>query len=1093
MKFLSTILFTFLLTWSFTSSQGVTSGALSGKVTDAGNQILKSATIQAVHVLSGTKYGAVSKSDGRFRIVGMRVGGPYTVTCSFLGYSKKQFDNINISLGNTSEIDFVLQESKIQTEDVIVTANSDAVFNSERTGAATSISTANIATLPTINRRISDFIRLTPQSSNAVFAGSFAGTDNRMNNITVDGSYFNNSFGLGGQPGERSGVAPISVDALEQIQVNIAPYDVRQGNFIGAGVNMVTKSGTNEFSGSAYYQLRNEKFVGTKAGEAVVNPGTFKYNMIGATLGGPIIKDKLFFFANFETEDLVSPGTTYTANDGTQIAGGNVTRVLKSDLDALSTFMKDKFGYSTGGYQGYDFNTPALRFILRFDYNLDDNNKITLRYNHLDSKSDILLSNSPSLGWGNRRSSINSLNFEGSNYAIMENIRSIIGEWNSVINENMTNNIIVGYRFHDESRESAGSLFPFVDILQDNLTYTSLGTEPFTPNNELRYSTFQVQDNFNIFLNDHTLLFGVSLERYESENIFFPGSQSAYVYNSLADFYTDANDYLANPNRTTSPVTLKRFQYRYSNIPGQNIPVQPLEVTYAGIYAQDEWNLLDNLKLTGGIRVDMPFFGNTGYRNEEVETLTFKDETGKDVKYSTNKLPEAKPLLSPRLGFNWDIFENKTTQLRGGTGIFTGQPAFVWISNQIGNNGILTGFESVDNTTTRPFNPNPTAYKPASVSGGPASKYELALTDPDFKFPQIWRTNFAVDQKLPFDLTGTVEFIYSKDVNGVYYINANLSAPDAKFTGADTRERWTGTNKINSKIDNAVVLKNQDVGYSYNIAASLERSFSNGFFGKIGYSYGVAKNTVDPGSVAFGSWNGNQHSGNPNNPGLGYSQFSPGNRFFAALSYSLEYFDFGKTTLSLFFDSYNNGRNSYTYAGDFNKDGGTANDLIYVAKDASEMYFQEYKISYKENGQTVEKTFTVADQQTAWNAYIEQDDYLKTRRGQYAERNGVLLPLISRLDLSLNQEFYTTIFGKRNGFIIRLDVINFTNLINPDWGVSQILVSNQPLSPQTTAADGTPVYRLRAINNKLMDKSLINTGTINDVYRMQLTLRYIFN
>ncbi len=1082
------IFFLIILMLSIASfGQGVTTGSLTGRVLDETDKPMVGASVVATHLPSGTSYGAITRELGRFTILGMRVGGPYRVVVSFLGYEKYQIDDIYIRLGNTSELNMKLKETAVKKQEVVIYGKADAVFNSDRTGAATSVLTENIENLPTISRRINDFLRLTPQSSKE---GSFSGMDNRLNNITVDGSYFNNSFGLAGQPGDRTRVAPISLDAIEQIQVSVAPYDVRQGNFVGAGVNMVTKSGTNNFTGSIYYQTRNESFIGTKASDANFDPGTFKFNMIGVRLGGPVIKNKLFFFGNFETEDLVQPGTTFIANDGTQQAGGNVTRVLKGDLDKLSSFLRDKFGYETGPYQGYDFNTPALRFVFRFDYNLDDKNKFSLRYNHLDSKSDILLSNSSSLGFGNRRSNISALNFKNSNYAILENIRSIIGEWNGILSDNVSNNLIIGYRFHDESREQPGKLFPFVDILKDNTTYTSFGTEPFTPENALTYSTLQLQNNLNIFLKEHRLLFGLSLERFESKNVFFPGSQSVYVYNSLDDFFTDANDYLQNPNRTTSPIRLKRFQYRYSNIPGQDIPIQPLKVIYGGIYAQDNWSLLDNLQISLGLRVDVPFFEKTGYRNPEVETLNFMDENGATVKYSTDKLPDPNPLISPRLGFNFDLGNNKTTQIRGGTGIFTGQPAFVWISNQIGNNGILTGFirnDDADNNplTYRPFNPNPNAYKPANITGQPAANYELALTDPNFKFPQIWRSNIALDQKLLFDVIGTLEFIYSKDINGIYYINANLKDPDAKYVGSDSRPRWTGSNRINSKIDNAIVLKNQDIGYSWMFSASLERPFIDNFFGKIGYSYGESKNTVDPGSIAFGSWNNNQHNGNPNKPPLSFSAYSPDHRFFAALSYKLDYFNFGATTISLFWETISGPRTSYVFAGDFNGDGGTSNDLIYIPKDKSEMNFQEYKVG--------DKTFTVAEQEEAWEKYIQQDDYLKNRRGQYAERNGVVLPAKSTLDLSISQEFYTNLFGKRNAIIFRFDIFNLTNLLNKDWGVGKTLITNQPLIARPAGSDGKPVYRLRAINNELISKSYTTTANINDVYNFQLTIRYLFN
>mgnify|MGYP001138963873 CR=1 FL=1 len=1086
-------------------AQGVTTGSITGKVIGADKVPLKSASVTAIHLPSGTKYGAITRGDGRFTILGVRVGGPYEVTTSYTGYEKKTISNVTVTLGTAVDLDFVLEQSGVRTQEITVYGKADGVFSQDRTGAATTVSNVEIQILPTISRRIGDFTRLTPQAKSGTYGLSFAGQDNRLNNITIDGSYINNSFGLAGQPGDRTGVAPVSIDALEQIQVNVAPYDVRQGNFVGAGVNMVTKSGTNEYIATAYYQLRNENFVGTDAAGSKFDPGKFKYYMFGATIGGPIIKNKLFFFTNFETEATTQPGTTYLANEGNQPVGGNITRVQKSDLDQLSAFLKNKYNYDTGPYQGYDFETPALRFVLKFDYNLDEKNKISLRYNHLDSKTDVLLSNSSSLGFGRRRSSTQALNFKNSNYAIMENIRSVIAEWNSVIANNMSNNLIVGYRFHDESREQPGKLFPFVDILKDGTTYTSFGTEPFTPSNKLDYSTIQLQNNFTYFLDNHTLLFGVSIEKYHSTNVFFPGSQSVYVFNSLQDFYNSANG--------IDTITIRRFQYRWSNIPGQDEPIQPLDVIYAGAYLQDEWNLLNNFKLTGGIRVDIPFFGDNGYRNPEMDTLFFKDETGAKVQYKTEKLPDPKPLISPRLGFNWDVFADKSTQVRGGTGVFTAQPAYVWISNQIGNNGMLTGFEQLDNTKLRPFKPDPNAYKPKEISGKPAASYELALTDPNFKFPQIWRTNIGIDQRLPFDLVGSFEFIYSKDLNGIYYINANLKDPDKNFVGVDTRPRWTSGNRINSKISNAIVLKNQDVGYSWNIAATLEKPWSNNWFAKVGYAYGEAKNTVDPGSIAFGSWNNNQHSGNPNNPGLGFSAYTPDHRIFGAISYKLDYFNFGSTTFSLFFDSYSNGRSSYVMGGDMNGDGGTSNDLIYIPKDKNEMYFQEYKITYTDNNNQKQEYLVTKDMQAnAWEAFIQQDDYLKNNRGKYAERNGVILPMVTRFDFGLTQEFYSEFLGFRNGFEIRLDILNLGNLINKDWGVGKTLTTTQPLIVPSSAqggpaaSDGTPQYRLRTIGGgvydkasgkfiepKFIDKSFTNTVFLEDVYRFQLTLRYKFN
>ncbi|PYO87801.1 MAG: hypothetical protein DMD66_09450, partial [Gemmatimonadetes bacterium] len=456
-------------------AQGVTTGAIAGIVSDStGGGPLDGARVVAVHGPSGTTYAAVTRADGRFTIPGMRVGGPYRVSASRVGYRQEVQNGVTVTLGVTSDLQFRLAQASVQLDPVTVVTTTGAVFSAGRTGAATTVSTDQLQHLPTISRKVEDLLRLTPQysgisqpsSSGAFSFVSFAGQDNRLNNMTIDGSYFNNSFGLGGQPGDRTGVAPISLDALEQIQVNIAPYDVRQGNFVGAGINMVTKSGTNQFTGSAFYNSRSNSFVGTQAGPNTFKPGTFQYHDVGIALGGPIIKNRLFFFGSFEDDANTAPGTTFRATTGAPgDTGSNVTRVLASDLDALSAYLQSKFSYTTGPYQNYDFKTPSRRFIARLDYNLNDHNKISVRYNLLNSETPVLLSNSASLGLGNRRSNLTSLNFANSNYAILENLRSIVGEWNSNFG-NKANNLIVGYNTSDESRKNVdGPWFPLVEIL----------------------------------------------------------------------------------------------------------------------------------------------------------------------------------------------------------------------------------------------------------------------------------------------------------------------------------------------------------------------------------------------------------------------------------------------------------------------------------------------------------------------------------------------------------------------------------------------------------------------------------------------------
>ncbi len=1075
------------------SAAQVTTASITGIVTDGARRTpIAGARVLATHEPSGTAYSALTRADGRFSIPGMRVGGPYTVTVSRIGFGNQIKSNNFLALGDATDLSFVMQELAITLDEITVTG----VFSSERTGAATAVKGLELAALPTITRRLSDITRLTPQAAGT----SFLGQDNRLNNITVDGAYFNNSFGLAGQPGERTNVAPISLDAIEAVKVSLAPYDVRQGNFVGAGVNTVTKSGTNEYTGSIYYQFRNEGLVGDSAKSLFVDAGTFKYNLFGVSLSGPIVRNKLFFFGNFENEGFTQPGTTFRANLGGETVQGSVTRVLSSDLDQLESYLSNSFNYATGPYQGYDSKTPATRFVGKLNYNLNVRNKLSLRYTHLDSDTDVLLSNSSSLGFGTRRSVTTGLNFQNSNYIILENIRSVVGEWNAQFGDNKANNLIIGYSHHDESRDSRGDFFPFVDVLEGGSVYTSFGFEPFTPNNELRYSSFQLQDNFTIFASKHEVTFGVSAERYQSENVFFPGSQSVYVYNSLADFYTDANDYVANPNRTTSPVTLNRFQVRWSNIPGQEKPIQPLKVFYTGLYAQDEWRPFGRLKLTLGLRVDVPFFGETGYQNLNADALTFRDENGASVQYLSKKLPDPNLLWSPRLGFNWDVVGNRSTQVRGGTGIFTARPAYVWISNQIGNTGVLTGFERLDNTTARPFHPDPNHYKPTNVTGNPASTYELALTDPGFKFPQLWRSDVAVDQELPFGLIGTAEFLYNRDVNGIYYINANLPAPTGNFNGPDARPRWTvdrcpasgvQANRINCPVDNAVVLKNQNVGRSWNFAVSLEKPLTAGLTAKAAYSYGESKNTVDPGSIAFGSWNNNQHPGDPNNPGLAFSANSPGRRVFATVSYRREYFSFGATSVSVFWEAFTGGNASYTYSGDLNGDGGTSNDLIYIPRDASEMNFEQFICNPPTCATAT--TFTVQQQAAAWEAYIQQDEYLSAHRGEYAQRGAVFLPVVRRADLSVAQDLFTNVGGRRNTLQFRVDVVNAGNLVNHNWGVAQRLVNAQPLIARGADANGVARYRLRNIGDQLISQSLQQTAGLGDVWRIQLGVRYTFN
>jgi hypothetical protein len=1086
------------------AGQGVTTGTMTGVVKDAQGAVVPGVAVTAVHVPSGTTYESVTRGDGRFFFDNMRVGGPYKVTAALAGFNTEVQEGLSVSLGVSSDVAFSLKLSAV-SETVTVVGKSDVVFSSSRTGAATAVLREELAVLPTVSGRINDISRLTPQYGGS---GTFAGQDGRLNNITVDGSYFNNSFGLRNQPGDTSGVAPISLEAIEQVQVSVAPFDVRQGNFVGAGVNTVTRSGSNRFGGSVYYRYRNDSFVGKESGGLAYNPGDFKTTNFGEWAGGPIFKNKLFFFESYESQTDTRPLTTYTSNPGGAAAVGNTTRVLASELTALSSYLSSNFKYETGPYENIMKTTPGKPFLMKFDYNLNGSNRITFRYNQLNSESPSNLSNSSSLGNGRPTFSNNFLNFKNSNYSILENIKSAIGEWNSVVKGTLTNSMIVGYTKQDESRGDVGKLFPFVDILKDNITYTSIGSEPFTPNNELRYNTFQLQDSFTKFGKQHSLTFGGAVEKYHSENVFFSGKQSVYVYNSLDDFYLAANQYLTNPTNPVSPVATKMFQVRYMNIPGVDKPVQPLDVWYTSVYAQDQWRPKSNVTITGGLRVDVASFGDTAYDNPVADAMTFRDAAGNAVKYNTGALPKASPLWSPRVGFNWDVFGDHNTQVRGGTGVFTGKPAYVWISNQVGNTGMLTGFVDVrTNSTAYPFNPNPDTYKPTTVTGAPPASTNLAVTDPDFRFPQTWRSNIGFDQKLPWGLVGTAELIYNKDVNGFAYINANLPAAQSAYSGVDNRLRWVGTscnsptvgpcqtrlnNAAGSVITENIVLKNQNVGRSWNFAATLARPFSKGLLVKGAYSYGESRNLIDPGSIASGSFTNNAIVNDPNNPKLAFSSNSPGHRVFIQASYTKEYFKFGATSVAVFWETRTSGNTSYLFSSDANGDSATGNDLIYIPRNQGEMNF----VSLTATASGVTRTFTPAEQAAAFDSYIAQDPYMSKHRGEYMVRGALFYPMVTRMDLSLTQDIFHSIKGMRHAGQIRLDITNFGNLLNHDWGQGYAVYNNRLLVPAGADANNALSYRMATVTTAagpvLIPQTFQRTAGTSDVYVMMLSFRYTF-
>ncbi len=1097
-----TILFLASCMMTIFSFAQITTSTISGVVVNEKKEVLVGASVIATHVPTGTTYKTVTNKSGSFVFPAVRVGGPFTVAASFVGYKNDQVTELSTNLGVATNVDFVLIAAGSDLKEVVVASNRNGLFSKERTGTAQQFGRRELQNIPITGARTIDGI--TKYNSNGNGA-SFGGQDSRLNNFTIDGSQFNNGFGLGSsaQAGGRTGASAISLDAIEQLQLNIAPFDIRQSGFTGAGINAVTRSGTNEIEGS-YYQTERDNsstYNGNKANGVKVTPSKFSEKTRGFRIGAPIIKNKLFIFANYEKLEKTEPGTNWIST-GSPLSGSQISRPTYTELETLSKFMQEKFNYTTGPWEGYNNATVSEKFLIRTDWNINDMHKLTARYVHHNSSADINVSNSQSAGFGNRTNSALAMSFQNSGYGIMDNTRSIVLELNSKISNTLHNNLIIGYDKQIEDRAYRSQEFPTIDIKSGSTTLTSVGFDPFTPGNKLDYNTFHITNNLTKYLDKHTIVAGVNFEKYQSNNLFFPSSNGVYVFNSLADFYTAANQSIA-AGGAPSTFAPALTQFRYSALPGAVDPMQVLKTSRLDVYGQDEYQYNKDLKLTAGLRMAVIGFENTAIENPAITAMTFAN----GAKFNTGVMPKTQILFEPRLGFNWDVKGEKKTQVRGGTGVFTGRPPYVFISNQIGNNGVLTGYIDSDNKGTNyGFTADPNKYFIPSKPTLP-STFDIALTEENYKFPQVWKSNLAVDQKLPFGFVGTIEFLFNKNLNAVHYYNANLNGAIAQFTGVDNRLRFGGSNatvRINNNVSNAIVLTNKNKGDYKSMTVKLEMPYRKGLWGSLAWTTSNATDFMSAGSIASGSWTSARSVNGNNDLRLSNSDFNIPNRIVGLFGYRIDYGgEFGgSTSFSLGYIGSQAGAYSYTISGDMNRDLVNNNELIFIPKAGTDLKFanivkSDLNSALRGTPTANDVVYTEAQQQAALEAYIKQDKYLSANRGQYAERNASVLPMLHRIDLSIVQEFFVKVKGKRNTLQFRADILNFGNMLNNKWGVSQRVTNPQILAYSTINAAGEPVYKLATQKNLDGSTTLIKdtyqkNSSVFDVWQAQIGLRYIF-
>ncbi len=1064
-------LLTLVLVIPFALTAQVTTSSIGGYVKGTKGDPLDGATIKVFNPQNGAvKYSKTDK-NGRYLIPNLDPGGPYTVTVTFVGQTIPEKNNVTLQLGSTELLDFAAQTQSNLMEAVVINSQ---VTRTIKTGTSSNFNQRAINSLPNISRSLTNITSLTPQAG---AGSSFGGRDGRYNNIQIDGASFNNNFGLSSNPLPGGAVSPISLDAISEISVSVSPYDVREANFTGAGINATTKKGTNKYTGAVYGYYRNEGFLGREAvGQKVPTVVKSASKTMGAIVGGAIIKNKLFFFLSAESVDINIPGINWKASRGAPSGNPNESRAQAADLDAVSAYLKTNYGYNTGPYENLgNFFTKNKKLLGRLDWNINDKHTASFRYNYSKTDDDQLLNgnSAPNPRSSSNRWSNNSMSYENSNYANTNVLSSYAFEVKSNFNTRLSNQLIATYtQANDPKRSTKSADFPFIDILSGGDAYISAGYELFSYKNDVQNNTLTFNDNVTYNTGKHTLTGGVAYEKIYVKNQFMRYGTSYYRFASVSDFLTN------------KAPTAYGLTYAYA---GQK-PYVELDFGQASLYFQDEIKYNERLKFTIGLRADRPLFQNSLTNNPAVSALTFADLGGKPLSLNVGSWPKEKTYISPRIGFNWDVNGTKDFIIRGGFGIFTGRFPFVWFTNQPTNSGVIQNTVEVTTALTGYlFNPNPQAYVGNFPSApGTASPGSIAVADPNFKMPQVMRISAAVDKKLGKDWSITLEGIYNKDINALIQYNANQKAPIGITYGAGTRPLFGNSNatrRYNTGISEAMVLSNTSRGSAGIFTAQISKRFNKNWDFSVAFTHTESMDVSgNPGSQASSAWSNIQSVRGNNDLDMAYSDYGTPNRLLAFASYKVNWLKYASTNFTLVYMGYEQGRYSYRYSNDFNQDG-ISSDLMYIPRDASE-------ITFVTNG-----AFSPAQQTAAFFAYVDQDKYLSKHKGQIAERNGAKFPWFSNLDLRILQDILPIAKHKNYGLQLSMEIENFTNLLNNDWGVTKRTVySNAAIlavnTAPTTAAAAT--YKMNLVSGVLPTRTYVSNITVGNTWRMNLGLRLNF-